>query len=346
MQSKGRFLLIRADANTQMGTGHLMRCLALAQAWQEAGGTVQFVVAGITFVLQKRLTTEAITVLQIDTPPGSTNDAMQTIEMARKIGATWVVVDGYQFGADYQQAIKQADLNLLFIDDYGHANHYYADFVLNQNIYADEALYPGREPYTRLLLVADYVLLRREFRLWRDWQRQSRPVARKALVTLGGGDPDNQTLKVIRALPQVEVDELEGVVVVDAGNPHFHSLQSAVAQSQFNIRLVQNVTNMPELMAWADVAVSAGGSTCWELAFMGLPNLVLVLADNQQPIAEGLNKSGVVINFGRPETVSTTEIAAGLAHLLSAPGRRAMMSEQGQQLVDGMGGRRVVSHLM
>ena len=139
------------------------------------------------------------------------------------------------------------------------------------------------------------------------------------------------------------VDRLEVMVVVGASNPHLHELQSATRNSQFVIRLVQNVADMPKLMAWADVAVSAGGSTCWEMAFMGLPNVILVLAENQRGIAEGLDNLGIALNLGWYAGISEVELAQALRILMSNPARRKAMSEEGRKLVDGTGADCVVS---
>jgi spore coat polysaccharide biosynthesis predicted glycosyltransferase SpsG len=230
------------------------------------------------------------------------------------------------------------------IDDMAHLDYYYADVVLNQNINADRLRYTC-ESTTRLLLGTCYALLRSEFLAWRGWQRQIPKVAGKILVTLGGGDPDNQTLKIVRALKQVDVDGLETVVVVGASNPHFQGLQSATRNSQSAIRLVRNVTNMSDLMVWADVAVSAGGSTCWEMAFMGLPNVLLVLAENQRGIAEGLAEAGVSLNLGWFKQVMDEHVAEALYGLLGDHNLRQQMSRNGREIVDGVGGERVVSAL-
>ena len=110
------------------------------------------------------------------------------------------MVDGYQFNADYQRALKAAGFRVLFLDDYGHATHYSADLVLNQNAYANEKMYAARESYTRLLLGTDYCLLRREFSSWRGWKREIAPIGTKILVTMGGSDPENFTTDVVEAL--------------------------------------------------------------------------------------------------------------------------------------------------
>ncbi len=339
-------LVIRADASTQIGSGHTMRCLALAQAWQDAGGHAVFMMGMAVAALEERLKSEGMEVIRLSVQPGSVDDAIQTADLALQMGTNWVVVDGYHFGADYQRVVKDSGLRLLFIDDNGHAEHYYADEVLNQNIHAHEGLYANREPYTRLLLGTRYVLLRREFLKGQGYKREIPEVARKVLVTLGGGDPDNVTFKVLQALQQVAVDGLEAVVVVGGSDPYYEKLKSAVQDSLLSIHLERNVINMSDLMAWADVAVSAGGSTCWELAFMGLPNLVLILADNQRPVAERLDTMGVAVNLGWYEDLSSAQIAQAMTRLLVAAGARADMTRRGEELVDGGGVARVLDRLV
>lgn len=340
MENVGR-LLIRADAGSRMGTGHVMRCLALAQAWQEAGGQVLFVEAQAAPTLDERLRNEGMEIAYLpDVGLGSKKDAAATAILAQQYNVEWIIIDGYHFGAAYQKQLKEAGFRLLFVDDNGHADHYYADLVLNQNIHAEAALYERREPYTRLLLGTSYALLRREFWPWRDWQREIPERARRVLVTLGGSDPDNVTLKVIRALQRLDDAELEAVVVVGGSNPHYDSLVTAIAESSTDIQLRRNVTNMPELMAWADLAVSAGGSTCWELAFMGLPNLILILADNQEAIAQKLDEAGAANNSGWFNDVTETTLHQELLKIMPAIKRRTM-SRQGHNLVDGWGGLRV-----
>jgi UDP-2,4-diacetamido-2,4,6-trideoxy-beta-L-altropyranose hydrolase len=338
-------LLIRADAGAQMGIGHVMRCLALAQAWQEGGGTPRFVLASAPPNLESRLSAEGISVVPLDAAPGSILDAQQTAALAQEMDAAWVVVDGYQFGTVYQQALKTSDVPVLFLDDYGHADHYYADLVLNQNIYAAASQYRSREPCTQLLLGNQYTLLRREFWPWRDWKREVPTVADKVLVTLGGADADNVTRQVIRALRQVDSVNLDVIVVVGGSNPHRASLRAEVETRSFRGHLVQDVTNMPELMACADLAISAGGSTCWEMAFMGLPGLVLLVAENQRLGVDALDKAGIFNSLGDAAELDLSHLVAAVNWLVHDPETRLAMSQKGRRLVDGYGAARVVACL-
>ena len=207
-------------------------------------------------------------------------------------------MDGYQFDVEYQRAVKAAGLKLLVIDDTGHMGAYVADMVLDQNAHADENLYQHRENYTRLLLGSSYALLRRESNAWREWNRKIAPDGRKVLVTIGGSDPDNLTLIAIRAMRMVAEGKLEATVVVGGSNPYGDQIEAEIRGTGGSIRLLKNVSDMPELMADADVAISGAGSTCWEMCFLGLPAIVIDVAENQRPIAQELDRRGIAIHLG------------------------------------------------
>ena len=336
-------LLIRADASARIGTGHVMRCLALAQRWRRSGGIVVFVYAEMTVALESRLSNEGIQCQRLSVAPGGKEDAVKTAEIAKNQNAAWVVADSYKFGLDYQKDIKAAGLRLLLFDDFGHAREYVADFVLNQNVGADASLYARRAPNTRLLLGTHYALLREEFLIWRDWNRNIPPIARKVLVTLGGSDPDNVTFEIVEALQYLS--EFEIKIVVGGSNPHVEQLKSEIDNRESKIELVVNATNMPQLMAWADVAISSGGTTVLELCFMGLPSLVLVLADNQNDMAASLADLGAAVNLGLAYDVDLKMAGDVVQDLIADQERRANMSERGRLLVDGLGSSRVASAL-
>ncbi len=339
-------LLIRADADSEIGAGHVMRCLALAQAWQDAGGEAVFATATESPSIEERLKSERIETLHLSGQPGSREDAAETSSRARSLNAAWVVVDGYVFDSDYQRAIKESSARLLFIDDYGHCDWYSADLVLNHNIYAEESLYEKREPYTRLLLGSKYALLRREFLNWREWKREIADTARRVLVSMGGADPDNATLTVIRALQKLEMPDIEARILIGPLNSRRESLEREIKNSSRNIELLTAATDIPQLMAWADVAVSAAGSTCWEMAFMGLPFLALILAENQIKVAEELGNRGLAVNLGYYHQDSSQEVADGLYHLLPSTQQRIVMSCLGQKAVDGEGCERILIRLL
>jgi UDP-2,4-diacetamido-2,4,6-trideoxy-beta-L-altropyranose hydrolase len=323
-----------------------MRCLALAQAWKDAGGEVTFITACQSEGLLQQLKEEGFDLHTLAFPHPDPGDWHYTKDILATHPDAWVVLDGYHFDESYQQRVKEVGHRLLVIDDMAHLKHYYADVVLNQNLHAEQLHYSG-EPHTRLLLGTRYALLRREFLAWRGWKREIPQAARRVLVTLGGGDPENHTLKVIQALQEVDVPDLEAIVVVGASNPHADVLEAASRQSRVPIRLVRNARNMPELMANADVAVTGGGISSWELAFMGLPSLILAWADSQYPIARALDAAGVAqeLRSHRDRNMPATDMGRILVWLLQEAEVRAEMARRGQQLVDGQGAQRVLESL-
>jgi len=334
-------LLFRADATVTSGTGHVMRCLALAQAWHDGGGRAVFAMADATPAVEERLRSEGFEVTRLVVRVGSVADAEETAKLAHQHNASWAVVDGYGFGAEYQANLKSRGLKVLFIDDNGHAGHYSADLVLNQNVYAEEAPYRSRGLSTKLLLGPRFAMLRREFAAWREWRRENPAIVRKVLVTMGGSDPDNITERVLHVI--LAKRELEVTVVVGGSNPHRRELRTLAGKHRGTVHLVENASNMPELIADADVAVAGAGTTSLEMCFLGLPAVLIVLADNQRAVAEELGRRGVAIHLAEGATASV--LAEHLASLLASPDRRKAMSEMGRKLVDGRGAERVAAKL-
>lgn len=341
MKSINQILIFRVDASIAIGTGHLMRCLALAQAWQDGGGEAIFITACESVPLRQRLRDEGFQIIEIGKTYPDSEDWKTTKSVLDSYPSSWVVLDGYHFDPAYHQIIQEERHPLLVIDDMAHLDHYHADIVLNQNIHAEKLDY-SYDPDTQLLLGPDYVLLRREFWSWRRWEREIPVVGRKVMITMGGSDPDNQTLKAIQALQQISIDNLEVVVIMGASYPYYDEIRLAIKQVPFDIQLIQNTSNMPELMAWADVAVSAGGSTCWELAFMALPSLMIILAKNQQETVKRLSDKGIFQNLGKSNNVRISEFNLSLSGLLNSYDVRLKMSERGRRLIDGYGVKRVL----
>jgi UDP-2,4-diacetamido-2,4,6-trideoxy-beta-L-altropyranose hydrolase len=286
-----------------------------------------------------------VTLRELSATPGSPADAAETIALAQSLGAAWLVLDGYHFNADYQRAVKAAGLRLLVFDDTGHAAHYSADFILNQNLGAAAALYPHRELTTRLLLGPRFVQLRGEFARAAAQPQDARfpslaPTGGEGrgegaernvrlLVTLGGSDPDNitaQVLSVLQSVPHLTAD-----IILGPAYPHTAALQSAIGNRQSTITLHQNPPDLPQLMARADLAICAGGTTAWELSFLGVPMVVLVLAENQRSNAEQLAATGAAVH------TTTARLGEDLRALLADAPRRADMSRRARALVDGLG---------
>ena len=321
-----------------------MRCLALAQAWQDWGGSCAFATAECTPAVKERLHHENIQTHSLPVEPGNSQDASQTSKLAGEVNAAWIVIDGYSFGSQYQCELKAGGKKLLVVDDHGCASPYSADLVLNHSLQAAPEMYANRAAGTRLLLGPRYAMLRREFRAWRSWERNIPQAARKLLVTMGGSDPANITCNVIAAIRQLAGRDLETVVLIGGSNPHRTEIEAA-AREAANLRVVCDTNSMADLIAWADAAVAGAGTTFWEMAFLGLPAILLVLAENQTCVAQGAETANAAWNLGDAAAVSVETIAARLNAMLDSPQTRGELSANARALVDGRGADRVVAFL-
>lgn len=319
-----------------------MRCLALAQAWQEQGGTAIFLMAPGAETLGNRLKHDNIREVCLFSQPGSLADAQETAKTALSYQAAWVALDGYQFTSDYQRTLKDEIKHLLLLDDIGDAKSYYADLLLNQNAYATPEIYGDRAGECGMLLGANYFLLRREFLEWRNYDRQIRTCARNMLITFGGSDAQNATAGILQALAMLSASPMNLRVLVGASNPNRDGLERLAAKLPHSVEFETDTLRIADEMAWADVAISAAGSTSWELAFMGLPSLLVTLAENQHGCAQYLDSHGIAIGLGWQHRVQTSETAAALSALAEDPEKRKQMSSRGRRLIDGGGALRVV----
>jgi len=326
-------VVVRTDASVAIGLGHTMRCLALLAALE--GGRAVHLMAGVPAALEPRLERAVL----LEAEPGTRADADETVALARVEGAEWVVVDGYHFDGDYQQRLVDAGLRVLAFDDHGHAGHYPAQLVLNQNFGADDTPYAHRGPHTRLLLGPRYALLREEFR-----DLPERPVAdhaERVLVTLGGSDPDNVSTRVLDGIAGVP-GPLDVQVLIGGANPYRPALEAAASRSPHPVTLIEDARDVAARMQWADVAVAAAGGTARELARAGTPQVSIALADNQRPAAAALAADGLAVVLGWHADVTEAAIARELGDLLQDRARRARLAERGRELVDGRGARRVL----
>jgi len=334
-------MLVRTDASVAIGLGHAMRCLALVQALRDEGGEATFLMAGVPPAFAVRAAAEGVAVEALTAEPGSTADATETADRARGLDVRWVVVDGYHFGGDYQRALVDAGLQVLALDDHGHAEHYWAQLVLNQNLGASADTYEGREPYTRLLLGVRHVLLRREFRVHDAAPRPVPARARTVLMTLGGSDPENTSTRLLTSLAGVS-GPLEIRVLIGGANPHRAALEQAAAASPHVVALVVDAHDMSDRMAWADLALAAAGGTAWELARVGTPQVSVAIADNQRPAAAALAEQGVAVGLGWHADLTEATVAAAVTRLVDDAAARAALADRGRALVDGRGAQRVL----
>jgi UDP-2,4-diacetamido-2,4,6-trideoxy-beta-L-altropyranose hydrolase len=334
-------LMICAECSVQVGTGHVMRCLALAQAWKRAGGAVTFLGQEGLAGIEERIRGEGIS---LRTLPNCGSSADAFVESALSADAQYAVLDGYGFGESQQSRLSEAGVRVLMVDDYGHAAAYPARWILNPNAHATAEMYTGTK--ARLLLGSSYALIRDEFLPWVRWKRLISDRCRKILITIGGSDPDNVSEKILRSIQFLECKDLEVLLVVGGASPHLQDVQAASERSPVPVKIVHSVRDMPARMAWADVAISGAGGTSHELCYMGLPALLLVIAENQRRNAERLAQMGVAVNGGTSREFHPELFASQLQALIESAEARTAMSQGARDLVDGLGSERVRAALL
>ena len=336
-------VLIRADASPEIGTGHAMRCLALAQEWQDQGGRAVFLMAQSTPAIRKRLLQENCEIVSCEEAPGSSSDASATVSAARCHRAEWIVLDGYRFASKYQSLISGNGLGVLYLDDLAACRGCSDDIILNPNLSASKSQYDRRAQSTNLLLGTRYCLLRREFVCWTTWRHSIPRLARRILVTLGGSTPENLALRIIETLARIK-SEIESIVFVcGASSGESRSLSIAAESLGGKVTFHSAAMDMATLMSQADIAIAGAGATCWELCFMGLPSLLVDIADNQTSEARALDRLGCAKHVGSAGTLSSETLVGELSELLHSDERRRDMSTRCRKLVDGRGAERVVS---
>jgi UDP-2,4-diacetamido-2,4,6-trideoxy-beta-L-altropyranose hydrolase len=337
----GQALVLRADASSRAGTGHLMRILALGQAWADAGGAVTCVTACDRPGLLRRLRDEGFEVERLERGYPDRSDLGRMREVLTGRPGAWVAVDGYHFDEAYLGAVARLGHPVLYVDDLAGLMRYDVDLVVNQNAHAEGLRYPA-SPRARLLLGPRYVLLRREFREKRPARRVP-ATARHLLVLAGGADPHHVTERALDALARIDRSELATTVVVGAANRRAASIAARAERLAGDVTVVRGATNVADMMAGADLALSTAGTTVWELAYMGVPSLLIEAGPAERLLLDGLDHIGLFDRVGEIATLDADTLAGRLVDRLGDRAWRAAMAELARATVDGLGGERVLA---
>jgi len=336
-------LYIRADGNAQIGTGHVMRCLSIADAVKKLGGEVAFIVADNH--MSSLLSERGYNVICLDSIwDNMEEEAGKMVSLIKAHSIKKLLIDSYFVTHGYLQRL--CDLTYVtYVDDLN-AFRYPCAMLINYNCYADKFGYPIHYPGTKLLLGCEYAPLREEFQNLPS--RVLRKKAQSVLVTAGGADPYNAAEKLVRnAKMSCDFKPLEFHVVAGRLNPHIGGLER-LAREYDGIVIHRDVQNMSRLMLDCDVAVSAGGSTLYELCACGTPAVAFVLADNQIAGVSSFVDDGYMINAGdirSEEELCLNRMLDGLRNLASDYDLRRSLARQGQALVDGKGALRIAEML-
>lgn len=317
-------LCLRADGGGGVGAGHVGRCLALAEAWERAGGTAVLVLTDEAAAHARHMGA-SVEVAVVDVDPGTPEDAEATAAIGE---GGWLVVDGYRFGSWPSPTGE----HVLALDDFGHGGGGPAELILDQNLGATAEAYASR-PHERLLLGPSFALLRGG----ESAARSRRRGAPRRVVLPVGGEANEAVLRhvgeVVRALDR------RGLALDVVGGVHSGDLPAVDG-----LRVHGFVADPNDLLASADLAVAVAGSTVYALCRHGVPSVVIPFHDNQVPIAEAFAAAGVALTPTEPAEPAAT--VALVERLLDDDVERERLGAAAARLVDGHGAARVVDAVL
>ena len=330
---------IRVDSSEQIGSGHLMRCLTLAERLRKDGADVHFISRDLAGSLHRLVEEHGFPLHllpQHEENPNLTGyaawltvpqvvDAEETGEiLSRMQPVSRLIVDSYALDAVWEQRMRPLVREIFVIDDLANRPHD-CDVLFDQNYYREmrhryDGLVP---PACKLLLGPSHALLREEFYAAREKIGVRDGVLRRILVFYGGSDVTRETEKAIRALVQLQLPSVAVDVVVGGSNPRRASIEELCAAYDF-LHYHCQVSNMAELMAHADLCLGAGGTTTWERCFLGLPAIVTAVAENQIRVCEDCAAVGYICYLGRWDEVRQEDIAAAVQRCIMPQTLREM----------------------
>lgn len=336
-------ILVRVDGGAQIGMGHVMRCLTLVKLLKEK--------APVEARFATRAGTEAAAWIRgqgyaVDEMPAQTDNSAEiawTAGLVRAQKPDAVITDLREFIPGVLEAIREAGAPCVTIDEWG-GKRVPSEILTNGTVVPAWHRYQ-LEGEVRCLVGAEYALLDPQFEAAHAAPRPPAREELRLLVALGGDDPFFLTRKTLRVMEKIE-KKLRVTVVIGPAFLDGAEIRAACCPSRHRIEVLENISNMAELMAESDAAVVAGGLIALEAACTGTPALILCEVDHQLDTASALEERGAAVNLGLGERLAEEKFAEILRGLLEDPGRRAQMSMAGKKLVDGRGCARVADAVL
>ncbi len=337
-------IVFRADASLTIGTGHVSRCLTLAESLKRRGAHITFICAAGSPAFIPRLTEVADAVIELPhlaaevegssddtwlTVP-STIDAKGTIAALDGRPVDWLVVDHYGIDANWESQLRPFVDRVMVIDDLANRRHD-CDLLLDQNLRVGH-----HSPYSTLvpqkcqtLLGPRFALLREEFHQQARMPQRERTSVRRILVSFGGSDGANATTMALDALVQLPQTIVDVVIGLQHPNRDWILDRCKIAGWTCHVQ----TTEMARLIAHSDLALGAAGASSWERCFLGLPSVIVVTAENQRVIAQNLHTSRAAVSIGAMSTDSTAHIVSAVRALLKEPDMLDAMALQAKSIM-------------
>jgi UDP-2,4-diacetamido-2,4,6-trideoxy-beta-L-altropyranose hydrolase len=357
-------IVFRTDSSLQIGTGHVMRCLTLAEALRVSGAECLFICReqeGCSFeqIWQRGFDLYSLPpAIEFVKSPASvanqelsysawlgtdwTTDAAQTKTVIDGIGADWLIIDHYAIDARWERALRSMCRRLMVIDDLADRPHD-CDLLLDQNLGRIVADYSSLVPRDCIVLAGPrFALLRPEFVEFRDYslRRRTKLKIDSLLITMGGVDKGDATGKILEALKGCSLPkDCEITVIMGQNAPWLSRVNLLSTEMPWPTKVKVNVDNVAELMANSNLAIGAGGSTSWERCCLGLPTIIVILAENQMKVADALAQNGCAIVLGLPDAISKN--LRSLLNMLTVNDKLYQMTKSCCVITDGQGVDRV-----
>lgn len=325
-------IVFRVDSSSQIGSGHLMRCLTLANQLKDRyeivfisrdlEGNLNELVHknGVELICLSRATSggdlkgyeQGLTVTQ-------EVDAEETKSIVKNYKVKVLIVDSYAIDEKWESFIRPYVEKIMVIDDLANRKHD-CDILLDQNYYENmETRYDGLVPsHCKLLLGPQYALLREEFYEAGKNIRQRNGSINNILVFFGGSDLTNETMKALRAIEKLPFQNIIINVIVGGSNPHKQIIKDFCSQ-HINMKYHCQIDYIAKLMNEADLAIGAGGATTWERCFLGLPTIVVAIAENQIVGTEYCHRQKIISYIGKKENITVDLLHENLDGLLNNP---------------------------
>ncbi len=359
-------VVIRACASQQIGSGHVVRCLALAEALRQHDASVVFICRDNPGNLIAHIKQKGFAVITLPRHPrqvlddastgyqrwlgvSQQEDAEDTIQAIAKQPVDWLIADHYALDQDWENLLRPYVDKIMVIDDLANRRHH-CEMLLDQTYGRDVSDYRPLVPAsTRLLLGSNNALLRSEFARARPLaikRREQYEGIGRILVSLGSMDESNVTPSVLQALALVKW-QLRPVIdiVLTSAAPHLSALKLMLEDFPLVVNLHINVDDMAERMLNADLAIGAGGTTSWERCSLALPSILMILADNQVVICQNLERAGAAISLQLNDS-TITNIKDSIERLARDDSAYRAMSLSASEICDGAGATRVARELV
>ncbi len=356
-------IFIRVDSSVEIGYGHVMRCLTLSEELKKQGAKVTFITRNHkgnlnNLIISKKFNLEVISNKNFfydslsfyDRWLTTTEDvdAKETIKKIAHNQIDWLIVDHYSLGVTWENKIRNFVSKIMVIDDLANRKHN-CDLLFDQTYNRKKSDYINLvSKKTKLILGSKNALLRSDFSKLKHLSvkyRNEYKSINSILISAGSVDNENLTSKVLNALKAIKWKKNPVInVVLSSAAPYLDYVKKLSKECKFQVNVLVDISNMAELMLRSDLAIGSGGTTSWERCCMGLPTILIVLADNQKKIGESLFQAGAVITLQEDYEIENS-ISQSIVELMKDKKKYIRMSHNASKICDGYGAKRTVEKI-